>query len=603
MGRVSVNTDATAGVSKWMQPARLWPVLWLIISAMLIIGSWNIIVTRAGWDPDDQLRFVQLRDFLAGQSWFDNTQYRINPPDGAPMHWSRLIELPLALVVLIIKPFFGQAVAEMVAGSLIPLIALGLTAAMAGKIAVRLGGIAPGAVAFLLTMLSATLLPQFRPMRIDHHGWQITLSMLALWTMFWPDKKRAGIVLGISLATWLHISLEGLPAAAAFFLLLGWRWIVDKAHGQRLFWTITTFALATPALFFGTQPLWLNALPYCDSISPPYLAAIGLAAAVMVPAIALKPDNRLWRLAMAALAGFAALSSILLIAPQCSRGAFGTLDPLVRDYWYMYINEGLPMWHQDWQIITFVMAPPLCGLLALRYLNSDNRQEEKGDRLTAAYFLIYALIISLLVFRTVTVATVFAIPLIAVWIVQLFAQYRKCEIPLKRVSYVALMIGLVIPGILASQAVSAVEKIVAKPVASKAQKNDEEPSLDGCSGVASITALNALPPSRLIAPFDIGPRILMNTPHMILATGHHRNEKAMHDHIEIFRSKPDTSRTFIEKHDIAYVVACPEEPELFNYRKKNPEGLWGTLYNKRPPNWLRRMPDMGKGIQVWRVIR
>ena len=58
----------------------------IAVSLFLIWSGWAQISTRSGWDPDDQLRLVQLRDFLGGQSWFDTTQYRMNAPQGAPMH-------------------------------------------------------------------------------------------------------------------------------------------------------------------------------------------------------------------------------------------------------------------------------------------------------------------------------------------------------------------------------------------------------------------------------------------------------------------------------------------------------------------------------------
>ena len=63
-------------------------VIWLLLTFALIITGWSRIRSGVGWDPDDQLRLVQLRDFLNGQGWFDNRQYRLNPPEGAPMHWS-----------------------------------------------------------------------------------------------------------------------------------------------------------------------------------------------------------------------------------------------------------------------------------------------------------------------------------------------------------------------------------------------------------------------------------------------------------------------------------------------------------------------------------
>ena len=45
---------------------------------------------------DDAMRLAGVRDLLAGQSWFDLTQHRLDPPQGSPMHWSRLIDAPIA---------------------------------------------------------------------------------------------------------------------------------------------------------------------------------------------------------------------------------------------------------------------------------------------------------------------------------------------------------------------------------------------------------------------------------------------------------------------------------------------------------------------------
>ena len=36
----------------------------IAVSLFLIWSGWAQISTRSGWDPDDQLRLVQLRDFL-----------------------------------------------------------------------------------------------------------------------------------------------------------------------------------------------------------------------------------------------------------------------------------------------------------------------------------------------------------------------------------------------------------------------------------------------------------------------------------------------------------------------------------------------------------
>ena len=49
---------------------------------------------------DSAMRLVSVRDLLAGQGWFDLTQSRLGLEGGFEMHWSRLIDTPIAGLVL-----------------------------------------------------------------------------------------------------------------------------------------------------------------------------------------------------------------------------------------------------------------------------------------------------------------------------------------------------------------------------------------------------------------------------------------------------------------------------------------------------------------------
>ena len=577
-------------------PIRIWLLLWIGISAILIFTGWDNIAARSGWDPDDQLRMVQLRDFLNGQSWFDITQYRMNAPDGAPMHWSRFIELPLAAIVFALSPLIGQPAAEMAAGTIVPLIGLGLTALLLGQIAMRLAGRHAGIIAIILTFLSPAILMQFRPMRIDHHGWQIMMACLALATIFWPNRQRAGITLGLALAVWLHISLEGAPMTTAFFVLLGWRWIFEKAQGRRLLWTIITFALASFLLFFGTQRSGIFAATFCDTISPPHLYAVAAAALIMLPAIAKAPKNWRVRLAIAATAGAAAGGVLLMLAPQCTGGAFAGLDPLVRQYWYAHISEGLPVWHQGLQSAAALLAAPACGLVAILMLRKPQDGKANSEKRVAAFFLLYAFALALLVFRTVSVTSAYAIPLVAALIVTLFARYRKSNNAARRIGMVAVMLALFIPGNLAQKLVGSFS-----PPDNAAAETPARAANKLCESSTSIAALGTLKDAYFAAPFDMGPMILLTTSHKVLASSHHRNEAAMHDHIEIFRSSADKSRAIIAKRRITHIAACASEAEMTGYVKTDPKGLWARLAKGDAPDWLQAMPDAGDGIKVWRV--
>ena len=51
-------------------------------------------------DTDSAMRLAGVRDLLHGQAWFDTSQHRLNTPYGLSMHWSRLVDAPLALLML-----------------------------------------------------------------------------------------------------------------------------------------------------------------------------------------------------------------------------------------------------------------------------------------------------------------------------------------------------------------------------------------------------------------------------------------------------------------------------------------------------------------------
>jgi hypothetical protein len=80
--------------------------------AMVVLNGLKIVPLIAdlfaAGDGDDQMRLVQVRDFLAGQGWFDVRQYRVLPPEGISMHWSRYLDAGIAgmltLAALVLPP-------------------------------------------------------------------------------------------------------------------------------------------------------------------------------------------------------------------------------------------------------------------------------------------------------------------------------------------------------------------------------------------------------------------------------------------------------------------------------------------------------------------
>ena len=109
---------------------RRWRLLilltWLVYGAWLIYARWNYIAGFILTDTDDNMRISQVRALLAGQDWFDLRQYKMNWPEGANIHWSRLVDLPIAGLILLGRLFLTGPQAEQMAVALAPLIPFAL---------------------------------------------------------------------------------------------------------------------------------------------------------------------------------------------------------------------------------------------------------------------------------------------------------------------------------------------------------------------------------------------------------------------------------------------------------------------------------------------
>lgn len=564
-----------------------------------------------GWDPDDRLRLVQVRDFLAGQSWFDTTQYRLNPPDGGPMHWNRLIELPIVLIIWPLTPLMGAEWAERVAASFVPLVCLGLIMAMAGHIGKRLcmdAGHAKLAnasayAAAALTIGASPVLIQLLPMRIDHHGWQIVLAMLALLALGWDDRRNAGLICGGALALWLAISLEGLPLALGFFVVLGLGWLFDQNQGRRLFWSLAGFAVTQPLLYLATRGL--QPAGGCDIIGPSHIGGAACASAILMIGVGVshiryragRPFSLVIKLIIAAIAVICGGTVFVLIAPQCATGAFTALDPLVREYWYLNVREGLPLWRQPLAQGLSYIAGPVLGLIAFLVLISQ-KPPAKGRQylIESGILLIWSITIALFVFRAISVAAIFAVPFQAILAIILYHRARTIRQPVKRTLASLVIIPVIIPGAVIANTMRLA------PSSNTDHQIMAEKRNSKCDNSDSLRNLSALPKGNIIAPFDLGPGILLSTEHNVLASSHHRNDKAMRSQIEIFRQPPIAAKRLIERHGIEYIVSCPNEAEMEIYARRHPEGLWNQLRSDDTrPQWLEPVVLDDSSLMIWKV--
>ncbi len=577
------------------RPDRRVLLVWLAMSAILLLVAAQRLLQGQFPDPDDTLRLVQVRDLIAGQGWFDPDQYRIDPPRGTPMHWSRLVDVPLAGLILLLTPLLGQAAAESVAVVAVPLLTLGATLWVVGRLAWRLMGQRVAIYACLACGFMPALLYQFQPMRIDHHGWQIFTVALALWAISWRQPLHGGAVAGLAMAAGMAISIEVLPMAAAFAGVLFLRWLRDRYEHRWLAAYMQALAFGLAALIALTRGFG-DLAQYCDAISPAHIGLFLLAALGTSIAAGRAHASRIGLFAMFGATGALALGFFALSAPACLASPFSALDPLVREVWYVNVVEGQPIWKQDWSNSIPAMVQMTVALLATLALRARSHDWIRRWWSDYALLLLAAIVLSLFVWRSLAFAAVIAaLPL--GWLMgEMLSRFRGDSPPLVRIGFAAALVVLLVPSapIMATASVMPEEQARSPVVAKVAESN--------CRIRDEAGRLNALPRGTIFAPLDIGPAILLKTDHAVVATGHHRANAAMADVIRAFTSSPEIARAIVAAYGADYLVLCTDlgEPRLLAHRA--PEGLAAQLLGGEAPGWLESIVHDGpREFAIYRV--
>lgn len=587
-----------------IQPAFDWRRF--AASPLAVLAIWALwamlriaLLPLTGWDPsdpDDFMRLLQVRDWLGGQPWFDVAQYRMDPPHGASMHWSRLVDLPIAALIVAFRTVMPQVQAELWAMVWVPLAYL-LPALFAIRaIALKLG-LSGLAVVFALALFPMfPLLPgNFGPLRIDHHTAQSVAALVCGALLLHATSRTAAIACGIVAAAWLAISLEALPLAAVLAGLYGLRyWLSGDRSLTRC---LAALAVAAPLFSLATRPLAAFAEPYCDILRPGHMAAFA-AAALIAGALAFAPRQG------SANGRFIGLALIPLVCGPiaflslgtCAADPFGALDPLLKTYWHSFILEGVPIWRQPPSVAVMVLwtvlLVPAGWWLARKSGLATGRQEESWTML--ALYALAAGAYSLLVMREALAAQLLAIPFAALLLAHLLPRARAIRSTLPRIAATLGALALATPTF-GSAAFKPFDDLAGHDARRSA-------ALANIAGEpCDYASLNALPPAHLFAPLDRGPEILAKTGHSVVMAGYHRNQARMVDVVRAFTGDPRAAEAIVRRNHAAYVLACSSGKDIAVFRTARADNLANLLVQGRAPAWLEPVPGFDGSLRVYRV--
>ena len=175
-----MSTAKDSGAASWRFD------LMLVLAATLVAFLVNAMsgfpeLANARGDNDSLLQLVQVRDLLGGQGWFDMHQYRMGLEGGFVMHWSRLLDAPLALGMLAASAVTGNMpLAEQVVQVLWPALLFMLTLFFTVRAARRFGGAPAVLPAVVIGAAAYHFVGIYSPGSLDHHNVQLMLIMASL---------------------------------------------------------------------------------------------------------------------------------------------------------------------------------------------------------------------------------------------------------------------------------------------------------------------------------------------------------------------------------------------------------------------------------------
>ena len=567
-----------------------------IVLVKAVIYGQGLEERFAGMGNDDILRLTVIRDLIAGQSWFDQAQYRLVPPEGAQLHWSRYIDAGIAALIIPLSWVLPMGMAEQIAVAVWPTLILVLTLLVIGYGTRRIFGDIAACFALACTVfwpLTADL--HARPGNIDHHNVQFLTMVIVLFAIVWPDRvARAGIIGGIAAAFSLAVGLENIifiVLAGAILLVRAAYFRGDDISRLRAF---AVSLLAFGILFWAGQASTIYRFAMiCDQLGVPVLAMIGLACAASVLPFAVLRGNAGPLLVLGVAAAITAAGLVLFwpMTRVCLAGPYGTLPDYIQDFISGAIIEARPglvyARLRPSAAVLFFLPVASAVVIGFWVYLADRRRGYLGDtaRTTLLIYLVFGAVgVGLVAYqmRMVNLAAT-PVPMIAgavmAYLLQGYLAERAPLAAAKLFLAAYVLVAPILPGHLA---------------ASLFASTSSGSAAASCKGLEPMQALNAVPPAVILAHGNLGPVLIWGTHHAALAGPYHRSEAAMANSILPFRADDAEVESAIRATGAEKLLLCKDQQLGSDLLNQLADG--GTV------SWLERVPVDHDSLLLFEIL-
>jgi hypothetical protein len=535
-------------------------------------------------DGDDALRLAQVRDLLAGGSWFHPAIASLGDGSGLPSHWSRLLDAGIAGLILLLRIFLAPDAAEHWALVIWPkLLLFGFSALLVRQI-LKESTRTSAMILILMIWLSFFALIQFRTIRIDHHNLQNACLVLAVIMVTQPNAGRwpawaAGLVAGLGLA----IGYEALPMIGVLGGLLALYALVDFGRQETAEGFAAGLAVSLAAAFTATTAPanWLD-MP-CDALGLNVVAG----AVVVTGGLYLAghwPSDRRIRAAVLAGTGIVAIALMIALEPRCMAGPFGKVDPLMNGIWLEHVKEtrSIFAYYKSAPDMAIGLGIALTGFCLLQAFSAF--RSGKPETIIRLIMLTVMTAFAFRYMKMVPYAHLFGLYCGALAIAGLPGRFTAVNPRVLAASLVLVLSPVTMSGLV---------QMVLPAGASQSSANKEARK---CHSEPDFAALAALPKARILPQQDMGAFFSLMARHRSMTGNYHRLDREILKAKMIFDASPADARPQLAAWSIDVIAWC--HGEKFYSGGSPPGSLAHLLESDGPrPAWLERI-DMGPDTDV-----
>jgi hypothetical protein len=565
-------------------------------------------------DSDDYTYLSQTLDWLQGQSWFDNIQHRMSPPEGVAIHYTRFAEMPIAGMILLFRLFhYSWRGAALLGSFLLPLIYLGLFFFFLRIVAERFASKEWSRLSTFIVLFAPILMFKFAPGQVDHHGLEamLTIAALGLTTRVFerPDRIRWAIAAGGVFALSTAIALEVLPWMVLASAVLG-LWTLAK--GRNAARSASAFGLSL--FMFGAAFLVFDR-PLADIFNPDllaysiaYVALMGGIAAALLGAAGMTLIKNVKTRFLLGVGLAVALGAVYLHRfPSLLAGPYGAMDEKLAALFFANLEEAIPLIkrYAPFKAFLCIFIPVLSLIVSLSFVRKE-KDHRKWSWILLASFL--AASIGLAAFyqiRVMIYAEAFSvIPLVVfvergwVWIGRHYEGRRRFWAEIWLVLLIGPLPMILTPALLDGRSFNV--GVLLFPAE----------SVDTTCDIHSVGAVLNSPPYkdrklRIMNLISEGAGLIFYTPHEVMSAPYHTNVRGNLDSVDFFSTTDAAQAEKIAQRDgINLVVLCHYVPQM--YLKGNephyvgmPNGMVrmlpnnsfaGQLSSSKIPGWLKQIP-------------